>query len=322
MLATGGDNFVGGSDFDDALAAELLTVFRKQTGISLEPDPQQIARLRAAAEQAKRQLSEDTEVVVDLPEFTRAPKHHLRVEVTRARFEQLCVPLIERTIAIANEVMSAGKLTAKDIDDVVLVGGTTRVPAVQASVAKLFARRPSKRINPDEAVAIGAALLADEVGSGSAPTLLDVIPMSVGRGGPQRRFVPIVARHSRVPMKREMFFDADTLGTVHIPLFQGESLDVGRNEYLCTVLVEDRALWNNGKVKLTIAFDAQCVMSVEATEAASGLPLPVQLDRSRPVEEVLRDLGRFEGEPEPEAFRPPENALGKVLGKLFKMFGR
>lgn len=321
VVATGGDNFVGGSDFDDLIASHLLEEFRRAEGIELEPDPQQIARLRAAAEEAKRALSVETEHLVEVKELQRQPKRDLRLELTRERFDAITRPLIERTIAIANEVMSASGIVPTSVDDVLLIGGTTRIPAVQKAVGDLFQRRPSKRINPDEAVALGAALLADEIGGGTAPTLVDILPMSVGRGIARRRFEPIVARYARVPTKKTMTFDADILGGVYVPLFQGESADVGQNEFLCAVMVEDRSLWDGGKVVLTLSFDEHCVMAVEATDARTGKPLPVKLDRSRPLEDVLRDLGAFEGT-EPPAWQLPETPLGKVLGKLFKMFGR
>ena len=239
--------------------------------------------------------------------------------MTRAVFDEITRPLIERTLAIAEEVMRSGDILPKDIDDVLLVGGTTRVPAVQQSVAKLFGRRPSKRINPDEAVALGAALLADEVGK--SPTLLDIIPMTVGRGIGGRRFEPIVARHSRLPVRKDLVLDADVLGTVTVPLFQGDAKDTSQNEYLCTATVEDRSLWDRGRVRLVLSFDEHCVMTVEALNDKNGKPLAVRLDRSRPVEEVLLDLGSFEG-PEVEKWQLPETMLGRVLGGFARMFGR
>ncbi len=140
--------------------------------------------------------------MVELLEFTVKPRRNLRVEVTRATFEELTRPLIDRTVAIAREVIAAIKLVPGDIDDVLLVGGTTRVPAVERAVAEFFQRRPSKRINPDEAVALGAALLADEIAAASAPMLLDILPMTVGHGIAGQRFVPVVARNARLPRPR------------------------------------------------------------------------------------------------------------------------
>jgi len=140
--------------------------------------------------------------------------------VTRDQFEALTRSLVDRTIAIATEVMGSVALSAKDVDDVLLVGGTTRIPAVQRAVGELFGRRPSKRINPDEAVAHGAALLADEIGSSEAATLLDILPMSVGHGVAGLRFVPIVSRYTRLPAQREVRLAADLLGSVTLHLFQ------------------------------------------------------------------------------------------------------
>jgi molecular chaperone DnaK len=321
VLATGGDNFVGGQDFDDLLASHVLGEFQRAEKLDFDPDPQQIARLREAAEIAKRALSVQTECVVEIPELTRDPKRHVRVEVTRDRFEAMARPLVERTLAIAQEVMGSIALAPKDVDDVLLVGGTTRVPAVQEAVAALFGRRPSKRINPDEAVAHGAALLADEIGSADAATLLDILPMSVGQGVHGLRFEPVVARYARLPAQREVRLKADLLGAVTFHLFQGESPDVSKNEYLCTASVEDPSLRDGGRVILRLSFDEHCVMSVDARDARTGRALAVKLDRARSVESILQDLGKYAG-PEVETWKLPESRIGRVLGKLFKMFGK
>jgi molecular chaperone DnaK len=348
VLATGGDNFVGGSDFDDLVASHLLVEFQRVEGIEIDPSPQQIARLREVAELAKRALSVQTEYVAELPEFTRDPVRALRVEITRERFDEITANLVLRTVQIATEVMHAQSLAVGEIDDVILVGGSTRVPAVQRAVAKLFERRPSRRINPDEAVALGAALLAAEIGSGSAPTLFDILPMSVGYGTRGQRFAPIVARNERLPVHREVTVDADFLGSVALPLFQGESSDVGRNEYLCSALVDDRALQEGGRVTFRLSFDEHCVMSVDARDARTGRALATKLDRTRGLDDILNDLGKGADEGgdkadekalaaapgtsrvgaaapvsvEPDPWKLPKSPLGKVLGRLFKLFGR
>jgi molecular chaperone DnaK len=322
VLATGGDNFVGGSDFDDMLAGHLLAEFQRKEGVELDADAQQIARLREAAEVAKRQLSSETEHRVELPEFTRDPRRALVVDVTRETFDAITRPLIERTLAIATEVLASRGLGPKDIDDVLLVGGTTRIPAVQRAVTELFGRKPSKRINPDEAVAIGAALLADEIGSANAPALLDILPMTIGYGALGNRFLPIVARHTRLPAAQSIELDADLLGNVTLPLFQGESLDVAGNEYLCSVIVEDRSLWDKGRVTLRVSFDEHCVMAIEASNAKTKKALPARLDRTRSIDDVLRDLGHYEGPPAKPRWQPPPTFLGKALGRLAKIFRR
>jgi molecular chaperone DnaK len=322
VLATGGDNFVGGQDFDDLIASHVLGEFQRVHGLDVDPTPQQIARLREAGEIAKRALSAQTEVTIDLPELTRDPKRDAHVEMTRTAFEAMAAPLVERTLAIAREVMEKGGIGIKDIDDVLLVGGTTRVPVVQRAVADLFGRRPSKRINPDEAVAHGAALLADEIGAADAPVLLDILPQSVGYGQHGLRFTPIVARHTRLPVHREVRVPADLLGSVSLHLFQGESPDVSQAEYLCTATVEDASLRDRGKVALRLAFDEMCVMSVDARNARTGQALPVTLDRARSLDAILAELGKYTGPKVEEQWQPPVSRLGRVLGKLFKVFGR
>lgn len=318
VIATGGDNFLGGGDFDDLLASVILAEFQRVSGCELEPDAQQIARLREAAESAKRALSSESEHTVRLPEFTPDPKRDLVVEVTRAQFETITSALVERSIAIAREVLREAGISPEDVDDVLLVGGTTRVPAVQQAVHDLFGRRPSKGINADEAVALGAALLASDGDGEDGPMLLDVLPMTIGFGAPGLRFNPIAPKNTRLPFEREVAVPADLLGTVTFPLFQGESPDVSEDEYLCTVIVEDRSLWDGGRVKLRVAFDEHCVMSIEARDARTGRALDARLDRTRAVDDVLREMGRYEGPTHEARWMPPPSRIGALLGRLFK----
>jgi hypothetical protein len=119
-----------------------------------------------------------------------------------------------------------------------------------------------------------------------------------------------------------MTLDADLLGNVTLPLFQGESLDVSKNEYLFSAIVEDMTLWDKGKVTVTLGFDEHCVLTVEARDARTDRALSVQVDRSRSVDEILRELGKYDGPVVAETWQPPESRLGKVFGKLFKLFGR
>jgi len=317
VVATGGDNFVGGGDLDDQLASLLLERFIAAAGIDgLEPTPQQIARLREAAEQAKRALSVQTELDVELPEFTRAPRRDLAVHVTREDFEARAEPLVRRTVSVAQGVLLSAGILPEEIDEVVLVGGSTRVPAVQAAVAELFGRRPSKRINPDEAVALGAGLLAHELLDEDAPTLLDLLPMTVGCAVAGRRFEPLVRRNARLPCEVTVTRDVDARGRATVPLFQGEADDASRNEYLSTVVVEDAALADGGRVEIRLAFDEHCVMTVEAFDARSGAPLDLMLDRDRPRDEILRELGDYEG-PKKTAWELPPSTIGDQLGKAF-----
>jgi molecular chaperone DnaK (HSP70) len=143
--------------------------------------------------------------------------------------------------------------------------------------------------------------------------------MSVGHGTSDHRFSPIVARYARLPTYREVKLAADLLGSVNLHLFQGESLDVSKNEYLSTAIVEEPSLRDGGRVVLRLSFDEHCVMSIEARHGGTGRALPVKMDRSRPVEDILRELGHYEG-PAEVTWKLPESRIGKALGRLFKMF--
>ena len=146
--------------------------------------------------------------------------------------------------------------------------------------------------------------------------------MSVGYGAAGLRFVPIVARNSRLPAEREITMKADLLGTVSMPILQGESEDVSRSEYLCSALIEDSSLRDDGRVILRLSFDEHCVMAVDARDARTGRALGTVLDRSRPLEDILRELGKYDGPVQQVTWQMPESRLTKVFGKLFKLFGR
>jgi molecular chaperone DnaK (HSP70) len=146
--------------------------------------------------------------------------------------------------------------------------------------------------------------------------------MSVGRGVSDQRFDPIVARNTRLPVEREITLAADLLGTVTMPIFQGESPNVSDNEYLCSAVVEEPILRDGAKVVLRLTFDEHCVMAVDAREARSGRPLPLKIDRTRPLDEILTELGKYDGPPPPVKWQPPESRLSRAFGKLFKLFGR
>ena len=292
VVATGGDAFLGGADFDQLLAEHLVAEFgRRQPGGRFEPDAQQLARVRDAAELAKRALSMQTEHTVEIPELTSSPKRDLQVEITRATFEGLTRSLVDRAVSIAKQIMSENGITAASVADVVLVGGTSRIPAVQQAVADLFGRQPSRRNNADEAVALGAGLLADEIGSDKEPALLDVLPMTVGRGLPGGKLEKIVLKNARLPAEREVSVAVESDGSATISVFQGESADVALDEYVCSAVVSDAGLAPGARVTFKLSFDEHCTMAVEARETRGGRPLPLVLDRKRAVDEVLRSLG-------------------------------
>ncbi len=317
VLATGGDNFLGGTDFDDLIAAHLLAEFQAREGLIFDPTLQQIARLRQAAEVAKVLLSSEDEAAIEIVELTQEPRLDLRTTLTREKFTSITSGLVDRAVGIACDVLGRAGITPAQIDDVVLVGGSTRIFAVQDAVARLFGRRPSKRINAEEAVALGAALLGAELSAG--PALRDILPMSIARALPGPRLDVVVPRHTRLPSETELVVAADLLGSVLLPLFQGDAESITDNEYLCTVVVEDRSLWDGGAVRILLSFDEHCVMAVEAVHEGTGRALPVRLDRGRQLLDVLRELGvptRPDGSLPPPPV--PAERMFRRLGRLFR----
>ena len=322
VVATGGENFVGGEDFDDELASLILEQFSEAEGLGrFVPSPAQIARLREAAELCKRALSVRSVYDVRLPTFTQEPARDLFVSVTRMAFDARTKPLVDRTVAVAQEVLRSAGVSAAELDDVVLVGGTTRIPAVQRAVAELFQRQPSTRINPDEAVALGAAVLASEIGQPHAPTLLDVLPMTLGRALNGRHFLPIVKRNARVPFEKTLRLEGDAEGVLQVPLFQGEARDVARNEYLCTLVARDPRLRAGDKARIRLVFDEHCVMAVHAVIDRTGEKLEVVVERNRPLSDVLGELGVYEGPETDDDWKPPETRIGRLFAKVRGVFG-
>ncbi len=313
VLGTGGDNFVGGEDMDDLLASYVLT---KHSKGDYEPSAQQIARLQEAARDAKHMLTAQTEVEVHLPSFDA--EGELRVELSREEFEQLIEPLIARTIQIAEGVLGNIGIEAKAVDDVVLVGGSTRIPKVQETVGEFFGRRASKRINPDEAVALGAGMLADELSNTDGPTLLDIVPITIGQAIAGRRFAPVIPKLSRLPHEAKLTRPLDLFGTLLIPLFQGEANDATQNEYIGTLKIEDER-YADQPVDITISLDEHCVLAVTA-HTQEGNAVTVEMDREQPVDEVLAELGIYSGPEDDAPWRLPQSKLGNAFSKFASLF--
>lgn len=313
VIATGGDNFLGGSDFDDMLASHLWETFVRDARLgAVDPTPQQVARLREAAERAKRSLSVEVDHDVHLRDITTEPRRDLRVRVTRSELEQLIAPWVNRSVEVARDVLRLASLEPRDVDDVILVGGSTRVPAVRHAVEGLFGRRASRRINPDEAVALGAALLAAELDDESALALRDVLPMTLFHTNAQGRQDVLLARNTRVPVTLRKRVALDELGVLQLPLFQGDSGDPAQDEYIGSVVVTSTT--PRETIELVLSFDGHGVMTIEAN-GADGRTRDVQLDRSRPWSQVLAELGLRRDAP--EAKPKPTSKMGALFGRLF-----
>lgn len=277
VLATNGDTFLGGEDFDLALIEYLSAEFKKDSGIDLHNDPLALQRLKEAAEKAKIELSSAQQTDVNLPYITAdatGPKH-LNIKLTRAKLESLVEKLVERTIEPCKIALKDAGLTVSQIDDVILVGGQTRMPMVQKTVEDFFGKEPRKDVNPDEAVAVGAAIQA-AVLSGEVKDilLLDVTPLSLGIETMGGVMTKLIEKNTTIPTKASQVFstadDNQTAVTVHV--LQGEREQASANKSLGRFDLRDIPPAPRGVPQIEVIFDidANGILNVSAKDKATG----------------------------------------------------
>ncbi len=277
VLATNGDTFLGGEDFDLALIEYLASEFKKDTGIDLHHDPLALQRLKEAAEKAKIELSSAQQTDVNLPYITAdasGPKH-LNIKLTRAKLESLVEALVERTIAPCKTALKDAGLTMNQINEVILVGGQTRMPLVQKTVQDLFGKEPRKDVNPDEAVAVGAAIQG-AVLSGEVKDilLLDVTPLSLGIETMGGVMTKLIDKNTTIPTKATQVFstaeDRQTAVTVHV--LQGEREQASANKSLGRFDLSDIPAAPRGvpQIEVTFDIDANGILNVSAKDKATG----------------------------------------------------
>jgi len=281
VISTGGDTFLGGVDFDARIVERLLEVWRERTGEPFSGDRVALSRLVDAAERAKCALSERTDFPIQLPFLAMKEGRPLSLDTALVRDEvvQLVAPLVDRTIQVCQEVLAAKGLTPKDIDEVLLVGGQSRMPLVHERVAAFFGRPPSRAVHPDEAVAVGAALLAHSLGSAEGVVLIDVLPMSIGIGLPGDRVKTIIERNTPLPVRKQYGLTTTRDGQTDFELvvLQGESPRVAGCEYLGTVRLTGLPSGPRGMVKIAVSFElgAECLLTVTARELNTGRKVQV-----------------------------------------------
>lgn len=271
VVATGGDTFLGGVDFDNRVIDFILETFRKDTKVDLAQSPIAMQRIKNAAESAKIDLTLIPNVLIELPyiDERRGRPVDLRVPLTREQLNALTFDLVERTFQICDRILAEKGLSRADIDEVILVGGQSRMPLVQQKIQEHFGKPARKGVHPDECVALGAALLGDSLGSIDAVTLLDALSMPIGFALPNGRFRKIIEKNSVIPLVKSFRLPGPrdpTSPHVEMDIFQGDSEFIVDNEYLGTVKVPASL---SGK-KIDFRLDEECLLKVVVEDAGGS----------------------------------------------------
>ena len=319
VLATDGDTHLGGDDVDQKIIDWLAEEFKNDESMDLREDAMALQRLREAAEKAKIELSSSAQTEINLPYVTATasgPKHLVRT-LTRAKFEQLIADLVKRTIEPCQTALKAAGLSKSDIDEIILVGGSTRIPAVQEAVEKFFDKKPSKGVNPDEVVAVGAGIQGGVLtGDVKDVLLLDVTPLSLGIETMGNVFTKLIESNTTIPTKKSQVFStaADNQPSVEIHVLQGERAMAADNKTIGRFHLDGIPPAQRGtpQIEVTFDIDANGIIKVSATDKATNKSQDIRIEASSGLTDDEIQKMKAEAEANAEADKTAKETADKL----------